>query len=205
MASSQTGRRHRLDSWVRKILWRSDRLPTPVFLGFPGGSEGKESACNVEDLGSVHGLGRSPGEGNGYPVLYSGLENPMDYTVHGVTELDITEQLSLFTSQTGLPAWTLPFSVAAQSFLLPAPPFRAAWAPCPLAAPQGTSSRHPPARGTHLCHQPDPTQCCSLWPDTSKAGNPAWVTSASSPPHPWPPTLSLQQGKACISLSVFLK
>ena len=69
-----------MDSWVRKILWRRDRLPTPVFLGFPGGSDGKESACNVEDLGSIHGLGRSPGEGNGYPVLYSGLENPMDYS-----------------------------------------------------------------------------------------------------------------------------
>ena len=39
-----------MDSWVRKICWRRDRLPTPVFLGFPGGSDGKESACNVGDL-----------------------------------------------------------------------------------------------------------------------------------------------------------
>ena len=62
-------------SWVRKVPWRRDRLPTPVFLGFPGGSVGKESACNVGDLGSIPGLGRSPGEGNGYPLQYSGLEN----------------------------------------------------------------------------------------------------------------------------------
>ena len=45
--------------------WRRDRLPTPIFLGFPGGSDGKESACNVGDLGSIPGLGRSPGRGHG--------------------------------------------------------------------------------------------------------------------------------------------
>ena len=66
--------------------WRKDRLPTPVFFGFPGGSAGKESACNVEDLGSIPGLGRSPGEGKGYPLQYPGLENSMDYIVHGVAE-----------------------------------------------------------------------------------------------------------------------
>ena len=59
-------RRLQFDSWVGKIPWRRDRLPTPVFLGFPDGSAGKESACNVGDLGSIPGLGRSPGEGNGY-------------------------------------------------------------------------------------------------------------------------------------------
>ena len=63
-----------------------DRLPTPVFLGFPGGSAGKESACNVGDLGSIPGLGRSPGEGKGYPLPYSGLENSMGCVVHGVTK-----------------------------------------------------------------------------------------------------------------------
>ena len=61
--------------------------PTPVFLGFPGGSAGKESACNVGDLGSIPGLGRSPGEGKGYPFQYSGLENSMDCIVHGVTNM----------------------------------------------------------------------------------------------------------------------
>ena len=65
--------------------WRRDRLPTPVFWGFPGGSAGKESACNVGDLSSIPGLGRSDGEGKGYPLQYSGLENSMDCIVHGVT------------------------------------------------------------------------------------------------------------------------
>ena len=63
--------------------------------GFPGGSDGKESACNAGDLGSVPGLGRSPGEGKGHTLQYSGLENSMDWTVHEVTESDTTEQLSL--------------------------------------------------------------------------------------------------------------
>ena len=53
---------------------------------FPGGSVGKESACNVGDLGSVPGLGRSPGERNGYPLQYSGLENSMNCIVHGVAK-----------------------------------------------------------------------------------------------------------------------
>ena len=47
-------------------------------MGFPGGSDGKESACNVGDLGLIPELERSPGEGNGYPLQYSGLENSMD-------------------------------------------------------------------------------------------------------------------------------
>ena len=56
---------------------------------FTGGSDGKESACNAGDLGSIPGSGRSPGEWNGYPLQYSCLENPMDRgawqaTVHGV-------------------------------------------------------------------------------------------------------------------------
>ena len=61
-------------------------LPTPVFLGFPCGSAGKESAYNARDLGSVPGLGRTPGEGKGYPLQYSGLENSMDCIVHGVAK-----------------------------------------------------------------------------------------------------------------------
>ena len=55
-----------------------DRLPTLVFLGFPGGSDSKEYACNAGDLGLIPGLGRSPGEGNGSPLQYSCLENPVD-------------------------------------------------------------------------------------------------------------------------------
>ena len=74
----------RFDSRVRKICWRRDRPPTPVSLGFPCGSAGKEFACKVGDLGSILGLGRSPGEGKGYPLQYSGLENSMDSRAHGV-------------------------------------------------------------------------------------------------------------------------
>ena len=74
------------DSWVRKIPWSRDRLPTLVFLGFLCGSAGKESACNAGDLGSILGLGRSPGKGKGYPLQYSGLENSTDCVVHGVTK-----------------------------------------------------------------------------------------------------------------------
>ena len=60
-------------------------------MGFHGGSDGKASACNAGDPGSIPGLGQSPGEGNGYPLQYSCLENPMDRgtwwaTVHEVTQ-----------------------------------------------------------------------------------------------------------------------
>ena len=69
-----------------KVPWRRDRLPNPIFLDFPSGSPGKESACNAGDLGLIPGLGRSPGEGKGYPLQYSGLENSMDCIVHGVAK-----------------------------------------------------------------------------------------------------------------------
>ena len=55
-------------------------------ISFPGGSAGKESTCNVGDLGSIPGLRRSPGERNHYPLQYSGLENSMDCIVHGVAK-----------------------------------------------------------------------------------------------------------------------
>ena len=53
---------------------------------FPDSSVGKESACNAGDLGLIRGLGRSPGEGKGYSLQYSGLENSMDCIVYGVTK-----------------------------------------------------------------------------------------------------------------------
>ena len=68
-------------------------------MGFPGGSDGKVSACNARDLGLIPGSGRAPGEGNGNPFQYSCLENAMDggawlgYTPWGHKELDTTEQL----------------------------------------------------------------------------------------------------------------
>ena len=73
-----------------------------IILSFPGGSDGKESACNAEDPGSIPGLGKSPGKGNGNPLQYSCLENPMDggasrATVHGITESDMTERQLHYT------------------------------------------------------------------------------------------------------------
>ena len=97
-------RRHGFNSWVRKIPWRKDRLPTPAFLGYPGSSAGKESACNGGDLGSVPGLGRSPGEGQGYPLQYSDLENSMDCSppgssVHGILQARILEWVAMPSSR----------------------------------------------------------------------------------------------------------
>ena len=80
--------------------------------GFPGGSDSEGSACNVGDLGSIPGLGRSPGKGNGNPLQYSCLENPMDggaweAIVHGVTK-----------SQTRLSDLTFTFSHKQKLFTL---------------------------------------------------------------------------------------
>ena len=70
-----------------KAVWPSMTYPlkSHSILGFPGGSVGKESICNVGDPGSIPGLGRSPGVGNGNPFQYSCLGNPMA-TVHGVAK-----------------------------------------------------------------------------------------------------------------------
>ena len=69
------------------------------FMGFPDSPVGKESACNVGDPGLILGWGRSSGEGNGYPLQYSGLENSTDFSPWGRKESDTTERLplSLFT------------------------------------------------------------------------------------------------------------
>ena len=69
-------RRPWFDSWVRKILWRRERLLTPVFICFPSGSDGKESSFNAGDLYLLPGLGRSPGGGHGNPFQHSCLKNP---------------------------------------------------------------------------------------------------------------------------------
>ena len=90
-------RRLGFDSWVRKICWRRDRLPTPVYLGFPCGSAGKDSAHNAGDWGSIPGLGRSPGKGKSYPLQNSGLENSMNSIVHGVAkELDLNRKRYIY-------------------------------------------------------------------------------------------------------------
>ena len=87
------------NSWSVLKFW----VPIPVFIGFPCGSARKESTCNVGDLGSIPGSGRSPGEGNGYPLQYSCLENSTEqrnlvgYSPWGRKALDTTEQLTLLT------------------------------------------------------------------------------------------------------------
>ena len=83
------------------------RLIDHRYIGFPGGSDGQESACNVGDLGSVPGLGRSPGEGNSYPLQYSHLENSMDSMVHGVAKSQTWLSHFYFT-------WILGASLVAQ-------------------------------------------------------------------------------------------
>ena len=76
----------------QEIPWRRGRLPTPVFFSLPGCSTGKKSTHNGGDLGLILGSGRSPGDGDGYPLQYSGLENSMDCIVHGMDkESDTTE------------------------------------------------------------------------------------------------------------------
>ena len=77
-----------------------------LFSSFPFGSVGKESACKAGDLGSIPGLGRSPGEEKGYPFQYPGLENSMDWIVHGVTKSRTRLRDFHFTSLLGI---ILPF------------------------------------------------------------------------------------------------
>ena len=84
-------RRLWFDFRVGRISWRMDRLRTPVFLGFPGGSDDKESACSAADLGSIPGLGRSSGGGHGKHSSFLAWRIPMDRgawraTVNGVAK-----------------------------------------------------------------------------------------------------------------------
>ena len=72
----------------------------PVFLDFSCGLAGKESTCNVGDLGSIPGLGKSPGEGKGYPFQYSGLENSNEW---GLKQSDATFTFAV----TRVPVWTV--------------------------------------------------------------------------------------------------
>ena len=71
----------------RKIPWRRKWQPTPIFLGFLGDSDGKESTCNAGDLGSIPGAGGSLGEGNGNPLQYSCLDRgAQQVIVHGIAK-----------------------------------------------------------------------------------------------------------------------
>ena len=83
---------HQVSQELDKVVWYSRFFKNFPQFGFLGSSDSKESACNAGNLGSVPGLGRSSGEGNGNPLQYSCLENPMDRgawcaTVHGVAKI----------------------------------------------------------------------------------------------------------------------
>ena len=81
---------------------RHDRVTNTLLLGFPVGASGKESACSAEALGLIPGLGRSPGEGKGYPLQYSVLENSTSMGSQRVGHVWVTSLLLSFTGLTGL-------------------------------------------------------------------------------------------------------
>ena len=92
-------------------------------MGFPGDSDSKDSAYNAGDLGSVPGSGGAPGEGNGYPLQYCCLKNPMDRgawqaTVHGIAESDRTEQRTLLPLTTQNPTGVIRNFHDISSFIL---------------------------------------------------------------------------------------
>ena len=122
--------------------------------GFPGGSEVKASACNVGDLGSIPELGRSPGEGRGCPLQYSGLENYTDYIIHGIAKSWIQLRDFHFTSLhfkvalviKKLPANTRDIGDAKDVSMIPAFPWRREWHPSPLFLPGESHGQLEPGR-----------------------------------------------------------
>ena len=137
-------------------LEKGYRLPTPVFLGFPGGSDGKESACNVGHLGSIPGLGRSPGGGHSNPLQCSCLENPhgqrslAGYSPRGCTELDTTVWLSTAQGSADRQAWGMGWRKRIVSKLM--------W------CPHGTSGKDPACQWRrHKWHGFDPWVGKTSW------------------------------------------
>ena len=112
-------RRPRFNSWVWKTSWKRDRLPTPIFLGFPFGSAGKESTCSAGDPGSIPGSGRSAGEGMGYPLQYSRAspvaqlaKNPPAMQQIWVRSLDWEDLLEKGkATHSSIQAWKIPWTV----------------------------------------------------------------------------------------------
>ena len=118
-------RRSQFNFWIRKISWRRDRIPTPVFMSFSGGSDSQEPTCNAGDLGSIPGLERFPVGGHGNPLQYSCLENPhrqrilAGYRLWGHKELDMTEWLSTqYSVGPTNHVWILYFTPACHSFII---------------------------------------------------------------------------------------
>ena len=100
---------HRIASVIENAL-------SSLYMGFPCGSASKESTCNAGDLGSIPGLGRSPGKGKGYPLQYSGLENSMDCIVHGVSKSQTRLSDFHFSSS---PEWVANHTVTCVCDILP--------------------------------------------------------------------------------------
>ena len=90
--------------WDMESTWEasSPGINRP-YLGFPGGSDGKESACNMGDQGSIPGLGRSPGEGTGYPLQYSCLESSMDRGAWQATDHRVTKSWTRLSMHAAVP------------------------------------------------------------------------------------------------------
>ena len=110
----------------RKGILRFSIQP-PDFMASLDSSAGKESACNAGNLGSIPGLERSPGEGKGYPLQYSGLENSMDGIVHGVPKSQTRLSLSLSQMFISAKPWPIPDESSTQPSL-----WGATWLPCGL-------------------------------------------------------------------------
>ena len=88
-------------------------------MGFPGGSDGRESACNTGDLGSIPGSGRSPEEGNGYPLRYSGLENFMDRGAWWATVHRVAKSQTRLSDFHFLSISTIPLSMVPHPWIQP--------------------------------------------------------------------------------------
>ena len=162
--------RSQCDSWMGKIPWRRDRLPTPAFIGFPGGSDDKKSSCDAGDLGFIPGLGRSPGGGCGNPLQYSFLENPhrqrslVGYSPWGRKESDLTERLNTHTICTcAALSWVqlfqTPWTVVRQTPLSVGFPRQEYWEILPFSPSRGSSQLRDwtpismcPALQVDFCH-----------------------------------------------------
>ena len=104
------------------IMWRKRRNKNNLkciylYLSFPGDSADKESACYTGDLGSIPGLGKSPREGKGYPLWYSGLENFMDCIIHGVAKSQTWVSDFHFTIYLGIRSEVHPYCSMCKNFL----------------------------------------------------------------------------------------
>ena len=106
---------YKKNHWPFTSSWGGSKITGVYWLvGFPDSSVGKESACNVGDLGLIPGLGRSPGEGQGYPLQYSGLENSMDCIVH-FTSLHSAYKLNKHGDN--IQPWCTPFPILNKSIV----------------------------------------------------------------------------------------